>query len=221
MSRISRRTIIITLPLLVVLTLSTGVARGDLDGDGNLDAVFANTNVQPNRVCLGNGTGGFISCSNVSTDTNNSLGMALGFVDADSDLDAVFANAVFPTQPNRVCLGDGAGGFTSCSNVSTDTNGLSVALGFVDGDSNLDAVFANSLGSPNRVCLGDGAGGFTETCSNVSEEEKKIGRVPLGFEDGDAMRYGHRDVRRSPDDHPGAGLHPTDLAHTGKVTDSH
>ncbi len=184
MSRISRRTIIITLPLLVVLTLSTGVARGDLDGDGNLDAVFANNN-QSNGVCLGNGTGGFISCSNVSADTNASLSVALGFVDADATLDAVFANGGFPTQPNRVCLGDGAGGFTSCSNVSADTNGsLSVALGFVDGDATLDAVFAN-VGQRNRVCLGDGAGGFT-SCSNVSADINNSRGVALGFVDADA-----------------------------------
>jgi len=187
MSKISRRTIIITLPILVVLTLSTGVARGDLDGDGNLDAVFANTNVQPNRVCLGNGTGGFISCSNVSADTNNSLGMALGFVDGDSDLDAVFANAGFPPQRNRVCRGDGAGGFTvPCSDVSADTLvSLSVALGFVDGDGNLDAIFANSLGSPNRVCLGNGTGGFI-SCSNVSADTNASLSLALGFVDGDA-----------------------------------
>ena len=187
MSKISRRTIIITLPILVVLTLSTGVARGDLDGDGNLDAVFANTNVQPNRVCLWNGTGGFISCSNVSADTSNSRGVALGFVDADSDLDAVFANAGFPPQRNRVCRGDGAGGFTvPCSDVSADTLvSLSVALGFVDGDGNLDAIFANSLGSPNRVCLGNGTGGFI-SCSNVSADTNASLSLALGFVDGDA-----------------------------------
>ncbi len=185
MSRISRRTIIITLPLLVVLTLSTGVARGDLDGDGNLDAVFANI-TQSNRVCLGNGTGGFISCSNVSADTNNSRGVALGFVDGDATLDAVFANS---GQPNRVCLGDGAGGFTSCNDVSTDTNNsLGVALGLVDADSDLDAVFANN-GQPNRVCLGNGDGTFGtpgNECSDVSADTNASLSVALGFVDGDA-----------------------------------
>ena len=36
----------------------------------------------------------------------------------EANLDAVFGN---DGQPNRVCLGDGAGGFT-CSDVSSDTN---------------------------------------------------------------------------------------------------
>ena len=64
------------LGLLAVLLLSQGVALGGLDGDGNLDAVFANVG-QRNRVCLGAGAGGFTSCSDVSTDSNSSFGVAL------------------------------------------------------------------------------------------------------------------------------------------------
>ena len=74
--------------------------------------------------------------------------------------------------------GNGAGGFTSCSDVSADTKHTnSVALGDVDGDTDLDAVFANS-GQPNRVCLGNGAGGFT-SCSNVSSDTFTSVRVAL------------------------------------------
>ncbi|MEX0999590.1 MAG: IPTL-CTERM sorting domain-containing protein [Thermodesulfobacteriota bacterium] len=90
------------------------------------------------------------------------------------NLDAVFSNN---GQINRVCLGDGAGGF-SCSNVSTDTNfSQNVSLGLVNADSNLDAVFSNANQS-NRVCLGDGAGGFT--CSDVSTDTNQSFGVSLG-----------------------------------------
>ncbi len=170
-SRSYKLTMFITLPLLVVLALSAGVAYGDLDGDSNVDAVFANS-AQRNRVCLGDGAGGF-ACSDVSADTNQSLNVALGFVDGDSTLDAVFANF---NQRNRVCLGDGAGGF-ACSDVSADTNdSVGMALGFVDGDTTLDAVFANQF-QRNRVCLGDGAGGFA--CSDVSADANDSRGVAL------------------------------------------
>jgi hypothetical protein len=46
-----------------------------VDGDGNLDAVFANAG-QSNRVCLGDGAGNF-TCSDISADTNNSQSVAL------------------------------------------------------------------------------------------------------------------------------------------------
>jgi hypothetical protein len=52
------------------------VALGDVNGDGHLDAVFANWG-QPNRECLGNGTGGF-TCTNVSGDALITTDVALG-----------------------------------------------------------------------------------------------------------------------------------------------
>jgi len=113
------------MPLL--LTLMFGLGQSASVKAGTLDAVFANGDFeQRNRVCLG--AGGF-TCSDVSTDTNDSRGVALGLVNADSNLDAAFSNM---KQRNRVCLGDGAGGFT-CSDVSTDTNNsFGVALGNFD-----------------------------------------------------------------------------------------
>lgn len=38
---------------------STGLALGDLDDDGHLDAVFVNALKRNDRVCFGNGAGGF------------------------------------------------------------------------------------------------------------------------------------------------------------------
>jgi hypothetical protein len=135
------------------------VALGDIDDDGNLDAVFANEGPR-NRVCLGDGTGGF-ACRDVSTDTNSSIDLALGDVNRDNRLDAVFGNI---GGRNRVCLGNGSGGF-SCSNVSADSNNtLGVAVGDVDGNGRLDVAFSND-NQRNRVCLGNGSGGFA--CSDV------------------------------------------------------
>ncbi|MBW2258370.1 MAG: VCBS repeat-containing protein [Deltaproteobacteria bacterium] len=49
---------------------------GDIDGDGDLDAVFANC-AGRNRFCAGDGSGGF-TCTDVSTDTNLGCDVALG-----------------------------------------------------------------------------------------------------------------------------------------------
>ena len=61
---------------------SGGSALGDFDGDGNLDVVFASYNFGGsaiNRACFGDGLGGF-TCSDVSSDANDSVAVAAGRV---------------------------------------------------------------------------------------------------------------------------------------------
>ena len=170
-----------------------------MNNDSFLDAVFANLPAdQPNQVCLGDGSGGFV-CSNVSADMNKSQAVALGLVNDDSFLDAVFADF---DGLNTVCFGDGTGVFTSCTNGgSTSSVKFSptgpivrdVALGLVSADSNLDAVFAiNTSGLvSNRVCFGDGTGTFP-TCSLVNQSLPCSGcqdsfGVALGLVNADSL----------------------------------
>ena len=172
------------------IALGRDVALGNMNGDVFPDAVFANYSFdQRNRICLGDGTGCF-TCSDVSADTKLSLGVALGDVNGDTFLDAVFANdglnfgRWIDNAENRICLGDGTGSFT-CSDVSVDSSrSEDVALGDVNNDTFLDAVFANRF-VPNQVCLGDGTGSFT--CSDVSADTDRSLGVALGDANGDTF----------------------------------
>ena len=93
----------------------------------------------------------------------------------------VFANY---NQMNRVCESDGIGGFV-CTDVSTDMNYTEgVALGLVDADPHLDAVFANGVHQRNRVCFGDGVGGFVG-CEDVSTDEYNSDDAAVGSINGD------------------------------------
>ncbi len=83
-----------------VVDFSSAVTSGLFDGDAFLDVVFANYS-QANRVCLGDGSGAFTGCANVSADTNSSAGVTSGLFDGDAFLDVVFANY---SQVNRVYL---------------------------------------------------------------------------------------------------------------------
>lgn len=156
---------------------------GFVDGDSFLDVVLARgteTIAETNLVCLGNGTGGFTSCSDVSADLEESMGVALGLVNHDLYLDAVFANL---DSENRICLGNGSGGFSSCSNIdsNTDTTG-EVMLGFLNFDTHLDAVFSN-YGQRNRVCLGFGDGTFS--CSDIDTDSNPTLDLVLGLVNDD------------------------------------
>ncbi len=162
--------------------VNRGVALGDMNNDGNLDAVVA-TLLGSSRtwLCLGDGAGGFSSCTGIDTATNAAYGVAVGDMNNDGNLDAVVATS----STNRLCLGDGAGAFT-CSNIDATevTMNWDVAVGDVDADGNLDVLFASNISTRNnRVCLGDGAGGFA--CGDIDNMGGTSYSVAVGHLDGD------------------------------------
>jgi hypothetical protein len=76
----------------------------------------------------------------------------------DGHADLIFARA---SKRSEASVGDGAGGF-ACSRIpGTEERSYEAAVGDVNGDGDLDAVF--SARGDSRVCVGDGAGGFTCT----------------------------------------------------------
>ncbi len=155
---------------------SYGIALGDVDGDGDLDAVVANNGAVEQR-CLNDGSGGFTVCASFNG-TDISYGIALGDLDGDGDLDALVANA----GNEQRCLNDGSGGFTVCASFNTNDNSRAVVLGDVDGDGDLDVVLAN-FGAVERRCLNDGSGGFTACASfNAIDNSRSIA---LGDVDND------------------------------------
>ena len=76
---------------------SDDVAFGDIDGDGDLDAMTANYN-QPNKVWLNNGSGTFTDSGQSLGSTENSDAVAFGDVDGDGDLDAIITAYTDPTE---------------------------------------------------------------------------------------------------------------------------
>ena len=80
---------------------SFGVVFGDVDGDGDLDAMVTNAS-QANVVWLNNGSGTFTD-SGQTLGTADSRGVVFGDVDGDGDLDAMVTNF---GQANVVWLND-------------------------------------------------------------------------------------------------------------------
>ncbi|MAE66758.1 MAG: hypothetical protein CMJ18_21020, partial [Phycisphaeraceae bacterium] len=158
--------------------LSVGMALGDLDGDGDLDAFETNGSVEGNRIWLGDGSGGF-SDSLQSLGSTDSRAVGLGDVDGDGDLDAVVANY---NSGNRLWRNDGSGGFTDVGVDVGSGRSRGVSLGDVDGDGDPDAVFANSAGEADELWLNDGSGGFAlgQTIGSSSSFA-----IDLGDLDGD------------------------------------
>ena len=159
-----------------------GVAAGDLDGDGDLDAIFANawflSSGLPNTVWLNDGTGTY-------SDTGQTLGnapsyaVALADFDGDGDLDAVYSNS---DEISRVWLNDGTGTFTDSGENLGTADSLGVAVGDLDGDGDIDVMMANDVGQGNRVWFNDGTAAFT-VGSSIGASDSQA--VALGDLDGD------------------------------------
>ena len=68
-----------------------GGIPGDVDGDGDLDWVAGNSDV--NQLYLGNGNGTFAAGSDIGTTAHSTEDLALGDLDGDGDLDLVTGNS--------------------------------------------------------------------------------------------------------------------------------
>lgn len=158
---------------------NTGVALGDIDRDGDIDAVISRGTSDENLVCDNDGSGSF-TCVDVSADTDDSLGVAVGDIDRDGWLDVVFAN---DSVENQVCLNDGDGTFT-CADVSAATDdSTDVALGDFDGDGDLDAYFLVT-GGTDQYCTGAGDGSFSG-CANADSAGGTAGGLTVADFDRD------------------------------------
>ena len=154
------------------------VGLGDLDGDGDLDAAFANMAGHDSQVWLNDGTGQFVDSGQALTQQGHGVGV--GDLDGDGDLDLFITCAHWMTsggfnrKPSQVYLNDGQGVFQESGQDLGDTelSGNDVNLLDVDGDGDLDVhvVYFELGGMPDKVYLNDGQGRFTDSGAALSEE---------------------------------------------------
>ena len=182
---------------------SQAVALGDLDGDGDLDALVANRRSRDrdssNTVWLNDGQGTY-SDSGQQLGELNSSSVALGDIDGDGDLDAfvgnssdVFGDDTFEPLPNTVWLNDGRGRFSKHGENLEGLGTGAVALGDLDADGDLDVFAANfrvvgccdwfGYEGPNKVWLNDGRGTFTDSGQSLGLSGSRS--VSLADVDGD------------------------------------
>lgn len=149
-----------------------GVAIGDLNKDGRLDLVFANSIDRgfaktDSYIYLGKAGGGFDSTP-ARLPTLGAMDVKVADLDNDGDLDIVFANEQDDygnySVPSYVYLNPGNGKFPSKPDFQLPTVGANaVSIGDIDGRGKLDLAFAcqfdgSSFTVPSRVFLGNDTG---------------------------------------------------------------
>ena len=147
------------------------VALGDLDGDGDLDAVVAAALSDAAFVLLGNGDGTFAAAVSYATG-DQPRSVALGDVDGDGVLDLTVLNAY--SNNVSVLIGNGDGTFASQATYAVGfvgdfsggcaggvpLGGIALVLADLDADGDLDMAAANRDGDNVSVLLGNGNGTF-------------------------------------------------------------
>jgi hypothetical protein len=140
-----------------------GLATGDIDNDGDIDAVTCNMYGGAAVVIKVNGgdatgsnTGVFSSGISLSTDLGQPRHVTLADIDGDGDLDILaLCNGVYIYQ-NGDSKGGNTGKFALKDVVKAGNGPYSLAMGDVDGDGDLDFVTANESGTSVSVRLNGG-----------------------------------------------------------------
>ncbi|NRB33048.1 MAG: VCBS repeat-containing protein, partial [Rhizobiaceae bacterium] len=158
--------------------ISMDVVFADFDGDGDQDAVIANSG-GANELLRNNGSGVF-TAETLAGGTFESTAMAAGDLNGDNHIDLVVVNN--DGQANQVLINDGSGFFTATAIGGSNGHSRDVALGDINGDGHLDAIVTNNdfdtSAEDNQLLINNGNGTFT--VSNLPGGGNASNGVALG-----------------------------------------
>lgn len=209
------------------LTNGKGVATGDIDADGWIDALFANAfNTDPPSLHVNQGAGnpGFYNLESAArgfTESLSSAGAGFGDIDNDGDLDVIITDSgnsflSAPGDEPRLFFNDGSGVFTeNAAALGAPTKQAQMDVQWVDIDGDWDLDFfgpcrAGNGGIRHYLMLNDGGGNFTDvssilpgTSNNVYEAEVSDmdadGDIDMFFVSSTNFAEGHFENRLVPD----------------------
>lgn len=182
---------------------SNQVAIADVDGDGDLDIMFANgagfgSAQAPQRIRLyiNDGAGFFTEESTTRLGAATAIARDIEFGDVDGDGDLDFAVAQDFARPALLFLNDGVGVFTNVSGThlpSINMGSPHASFGDIDNDGDLDLAFADGVSSRfgtgrSRLFLNDGTGHYTDVTLAQTPNALVTQPMDINFVDLDGDR---------------------------------
>ncbi|MCP3670342.1 MAG: VCBS repeat-containing protein, partial [Gammaproteobacteria bacterium] len=175
--------------------ITYSITLGDIDADGDLDVIAGNKSAA-NKFYLNDGSGGFPDeGAAIDTDENDTISITLGDINGDGDLDVIAGNYGNGSgEFNKLYLNDGSGGFSAGTNIGStddDDTTMSITLGDIDADGDLD-VIAGNYGA-NKLYLNNGTdtpfhdvpSGDAVTGVDIGSDTDTTYSITLGDIDGD------------------------------------
>jgi len=180
-----------------------GVVAADFNGDGKLDLAVANgcgaTNCRNGSVgvLLGNGDGTYKAAVVYPSGGDEARAVIAGDFNHDGKMDLAVVNQNCQTQTClngslTILLGNGDGTFQTAGSYDPGGDGISLAIGDLNGDGNLDIVSANLQADNIGVLLGRGDGTFQPVVTYATGAPWPLG--PTSVVLGDFRGHGMLDL---------------------------
>ena len=172
--------------------LSSGIAFGDYDNDGDED-MYVSISGDENRLYQNQGDGTFIDVAMQAgvDDGSNSICAVWGDVNNDGHLDLYVGNRL---ESNKLYFNNGDGTFsdrTAMAGVGNISKPRSVMMADIDNDGDVEIYVAN-LSAQNNMYLNNGDSTFTEAvfASNTADMLIAMGSLFFDYDnDGDQDLY--------------------------------
>jgi Ca2+-binding RTX toxin-like protein len=133
------------------------VTASDLNGDGKIDLVSANSDSATLSILLGNGDGTFAPFPAVAVGSDPEA-VTVADLNGDRKPDLIAANRGSATL--SILFGQGDGTFAPQQTLTVGGNPDSVVAADVNGDGKMDLLVANYADATVSILLGNGDGGF-------------------------------------------------------------
>jgi hypothetical protein len=181
----SAQTYLFNRAILQVQSLPEAVAAADLNSDGAVDLLAANSGSNTISVFKNQGNGRF-SASPVVQTGGDPAALAVAQFNGDGKLDLAVANAADNTV--SVFVGNGDTTFTLVSTAQVSLRPVSIVAADFNGDHNTDLAVADQDDNALAILLGNGNGTFTRVADVLTDSG------PIVLVSGDLNRDGKPDL---------------------------